>query len=478
MIMIAGDKEMEYKCIEDMGCAISNEEIRIAENSIEAALDAGADAVQVTLDKACTDIVALLNGELDNIRHTGDRSLTFRLYAGGRYGIFSTNRLDDNNIRAFMKQAVEHVGLQAVDPFRKLPSETTREAAKGDEMGLCWYAYDTITGKDRIAAAEAVSVFGKEGCEGNGWKLISEEVEYNNTLADTLFLDSSGTRCRQVETSFEVSSQATVQDNAGDRYSGMYWDYGISPDLISGSECGRKAVAEAVSQIGPERIPGGKYVMVVDRKVCGKLISPIISALSGLRIQQRSSFLTDSLGKKMFRDGMSLVDRPRVPGKCGSILFEQDGRACIDRDIIIDGVVKEYFINTYMSGKMGMEATSDTANRPVLQPFVNGNASLTEALRRGEGGLDRDGILELCGSGILVTGFNGGNCNAATGEFSYGVEGFEFKDGQIARPIESMLITGDMVSLWNSLIAAGTDPMAGMSRQIPTLAFSDISFNS
>ena len=41
-----------------------------------------------------------------------------------------------------------------------------------------------------------------------------------------------------------------------------------------------------------------------------------------------------------------------------------------------------------------------------------------------------------------------------------------------------MLITGDMVSLWNSLIAAGTDPMAGMSRQIPTLAFSDISFNS
>ena len=440
MIMIAGDKEMEYKYIEDMGCAISNEEIRIAENSIEAALDAGADAVQVTLDKACTDIVALLNGELDNIRHTGDRSLTFRLYAGGRYGIFSTNRLDDNNIRAFMKQAVEHVGLQAVDPFRKLPSETTRE--------------------------------------GNGWKLISEEVEYNNTLADTLFLDSSGTRCRQVETSFEVSSQATVQDNAGDRYSGMYWDYGISPDLISGSECGRKAVAEAVSQIGPERIPGGKYVMVVDRKVCGKLISPIISALSGLRIQQRSSFLTDSLGKKIFRDGMSLVDRPRVPGKCGSILFEQDGRACIDRDIIIDGVVKEYFINTYMSGKMGMEATSDTANRPVLLPFVNGNPGLTEALRKGEGILERDGILNICGDGILVTGFNGGNCNAATGEFSYGVEGFEFKDGQIARPIESMLITGDMVSLWNSLIAAGTDPMAGMSRQIPTLAFSDISFNS
>ncbi|MGM9756607.1 MAG: TldD/PmbA family protein [Candidatus Cryptobacteroides sp.] len=469
---------MIYKGIEDMSCAISDAEARVAENSVEAALDAGASAVQVTLDKACTDIVALLNGELDNIRHTGDRSLTFRLYSEGRYGIFSTNRLDDNEIRSFMKQAVEHVRLQAEDPFRKLPAETTGEAVRGDEMGLCWYDYDTVTGKDRIDATERVSVFGKEGCEGDGWKLISEEVEYNNTLADTLFLDSSGTRCRQVETSFEISAQATVQDSSGARYSGLYWDYGISPDTIRGSECGRKAVVEAVSQIGPERIPGGKYTMVVDRRVCGKLIGPVIGALGGLRIQQRSSFLTDTLDKKIFQEGMSLVDRPRVKGKCGSILFEPDGRACIDRDIIIDGVVKEYFINTYISGKMGMEPTSDTANRPVLLPYVNGNPSLTGTLRRGEGVLDRDGILRLCGDGILITGFNGGNCNAATGEFSYGIEGFEFRNGLIVKPIESMLITGDMIALWNSLIAAGTDPMNGMSRQIPTLAFSDISFNS
>ena len=68
--------------------------------------------------------------------------------------------------------------------------------------------------------------------------------------------------------------------------------------------------------------------------------------------------------------------------------------------------------------------------------------------------------------------------NAATGDFSYGIEGFEFRNGVITRPIESMLITGDMIGLWNSIIAAGTDPMEGMSRQIPTLAFSDLSFNS
>ena len=33
--------------------------------------------------------------------------------------------------------------------------------------------------------------------------------------------------------------------------------------------------------------------------------------------------------------------------------------------------------------------------------------------------------------GILVTGFNGGNSNPATGDFSVGVEGFYVKNGEI-----------------------------------------------
>ena len=87
-------------------------------------------------------------------------------------------------------------------------------------------------------------------------------------------------------------------------------------------------------------------------------------------------------------------------------------------------------------------------------------------------------ILDLCGSGILVTDFNGGNCNSATGDFSYGVSGFLFENGKITSPIDSMLITGNMTDLWSNLLAAGSDPIPGMSRQVPTLAFRDVTFNA
>ena len=459
---------------------ITEEEKALADNSIDMALEAGASAVQVTLDKAKTEIIALLDGEIDNIRQTGDRALTFKVFADGKYGVFSTNRLEAESVRELLKMAVENVRLLAPDKFRRLPDkeETAKDAIRGDEMELCWDGYDSVTAEERLGMARRASVFNEFSVDSpdREWKLVSEEVEYNNTLTDTYLTSSDRIACRQIETSFEVCSNVTVEDKEGNKYSGLWWDYSISPEKVLASDCGHKAVMQAASQIGQVNVNGGKYRMVVSRRVSGRLVQPVLNALSGRAIQQKSSFLTETLDKKVFSDGLTILDRPREKGKSGSILFDGEGRACLDRDIIVNGVIKEYFINTYMSGKLGMPATSDGANRPVVQPFVSkelgagGNIDLTL--------LQEADVLALCGSGILVTDFNGGNCNSATGDFSYGVEGFLFENGGIKAPVSGMLITGNMKELWSNLLVAASDPMDGFSRQVPTLAFDDVTFSA
>jgi len=462
--------------------AITEEETRIADRSVALAIEAGASAVQVTLDKARTEIYALLDGELDNIRQTGDRALTFKVYADGRYGVFSTNRLEESSIRDLLVKAVQNVRMLAPDRFRKLPAkeDTANDAVRGDEMGLVWYGYDTVTADEKLAMAKNVSVFAefRETAPDRNWRVVSEEVEYNNTLTDTYLTNSDGIRCRHTETSFEVCTQVTVEDNAGDKYSGFWWDYSISPEKVRASDCGHKAVMQAVNQIGPVNADGGRHVMVVSNRIAGRLLQPVLDALGGRAIQQKSSFLTDSLGKQIFAKGLNIMDMPREKGKCGAILFEQDGRACLNREIITDGVVKEYFISTYMSGKLDMPATSECANRPVVKPFVDNELVEGQDNASASGSIGEAEILDLCGSGILVTDFNGGNCNAATGDFSYGVEGLLFENGKVTAPICNMLITGNIVELWNNLIAAGNDSLDGMSRQVPTVAFKDVNFSS
>ncbi len=672
----------EFKMKESLDFAISGAEIEIADKSVQMALNAGASAVMVSLDKAKTEIYALLDGEIDNIRQTGDRSLTFNIYADGKYGTFSTNRFEEESLRDFLCKAVETVRMLVADPFRGLPDkkDLATDAVNGDEMGLCWYGYDSVSRDEKLEMAKRVSVFGEFSAPSSdrNWRVVSEEVEYNNTLSDTYLTSSDGCRCRQTETSFEVSSQVTVEDNDGNKYTGLWWDYGVSPEKVLTSECGRKAVEMAVMQIAPVNADKGKYTMVVSRLVSGRLLQPVLNALSSLSVYQKSSFLVDALGKQVFSKGLNVMDMPLEKGKSGAILFETDGRACRNREIISDGVVKENFTSIYMSRKLGIPPTSSCPNRPVLQPFVseellggerggvsgggfgavNGGERGVElgaasgdghgvelgvvngggrgvglsaangdgrGVERGEmsgsglgavngvergaelgavsgggrgvelgavngaergaelraasgdgrgvergvvsgggrgaafcavngvelgavnggecgaelggersgghcgvsgdgrdasglGGVSGDGrgvelgavnggergtelagglgaerglkadpfvnevaqkdILELCGSGILVTDFNGGNCNSATGDFSYGVSGFLFENGKITSPIDSMLITGNMTDLWSNLLAAGSDPVPGMSRQVPTLAFRDVTFNA
>lgn len=681
----------EFEMKESLDFAISDAEREIADKSVQMALDAGASAVMVSLDKAKTEIYALLDGEIDNIRQTGDRSLTFNIYAEGKYGTFSTNRFEEESLRDFLCKAVETVRMLVADPFRGLPDkkDLATDAVNGDEMGLCWYGYDSVSRDEKLEMARRVSVFGEFSAPSSdrNWRVVSEEVEYNNTLSDTYLTSSDGCRCRQTETSFEVSSQVTVEDNEGNKYTGLWWDYDVSPEKVLSSECGRKAVEMAVMQIAPVNADKGKYTMVVSRLVSGRLLQPVLNALSSLSVYQKSSFLVDALGKQVFSKGLNVMDMPLEKGKSGAILFETDGRACRNREIITDGVVKENFTSIYMSRKLGIPPTSSCPNRPVLLPFVS--EELLGGKRGGELGVERSGghcgvsgdgrdasglggergevsgaglgaasgdgrgvglcvvsgdgrgvefgglelgavsggergaelgavngggrgtelagglgaergavsgggrgdelvvvsgaglsvvnggergaelgavsgdghgvergemsgfglggdcgevsgdvfgavsggergaelgavngsgreaelgvvigggrgtelsdglgaefglkadpfvneiaqkdILDLCGSGILVTDFNGGNCNSATGDFSYGVSGFLFENGKITSPIDSMLITGNMTDLWSNLLAAGSDPVPGMSRQVPTLAFRDVTFNA
>ena len=656
----------EFKMKESLDFAISDAEIEIADKSVQMALDAGASAVMVSLDKAKTEIYALLDGEIDNIRQTGDRSLTFNIYADGKYGTFSTNRFEEESLRDFLCKAVETVRMLVADPFRGLPDkkDLATDAVNGDEMGLCWYGYDSVSRDEKLEMARRVSVFGEFSTPSSdrNWRVVSEEVEYNNTLSDTYLTSSDGCRCRQTETSFEVSCQITVEDNDGNKYTGLWWDYDVSPEKVLSSECGRKAVEMAVMQIAPVNADKGKYTMVVSRLVSGRLLQPVLNALSSLSVYQKSSFLVDALGEQVFSKGLNVVDMPLEKGKSGAILFETDGRACRNREIITEGVVTENFTSIYMSRKLGIPPTSSCPNRPVLQPFVSeellrgerggghcgvsgagiggpglGSVSGAErgevsgsglgavngvergvelgavsgggrgaelgvasgdgrgvelgaasgdgrgvergavsgsglgaenggergvelgavngggrgvelgavsggergaelgvmsgdefgrergevsgdglggefcAVSGGERGVElgavngggrgtglgavngaerglkadpfvneiaQQDIMDLCGSGILVTDFNGGNCNSATGDFSYGVSGFLFENGKITSPIDSMLITGNMTDLWSNLLAAGSDPVPGMSRQVPTLAFRDVTFNA
>ena len=543
---------------------ITEKELQFVREALELARQAGAQKARATLSKSEEDLVATLDGEVDRVTHCADRSLSLALFVDGRFGSYSTNKLERSALEGFIRRAVAATRMVAGDPCRDLPdpARCCRDAVTGDELGLVDPSRDTLTPADRQQVALDASVFAgavetaaaspdrsqqaglfsnpcnpllggtipsgqlrkREGpaadksasadrpgpgtlhfakserdlrdagglgdmppysmgrgpatpdvwrgwlprnkaakTENTDYQIISEEGEYSDSIYETVVMDTNGLCCAHSETSFDYGVEITVESD-GEKYSGYWWDASSHRSELDAAACGRAALARAVAQIGSEPAPSGRYTAVIDAEMASKMVSPLLRALSGYSIQQNNSFLMDSLGQQRFPEGLTILDVPRIPGQTCSKYFDSEGVATAEAPIIERGVVREYFINTYMAHKMGMAPTIEDATRPKVLPWP-------------EAGLDRDAILRRCGSGILVTDFNGGNSNPVTGDFSYGIEGYLFEEGRIVRPVSGMLMTGNFLELWSRLVAAGDDARPCQTKLVPTLAFAEVDFS-
>ena len=441
---------------------LNKEEMALARHCLAFALEAGADKARITLTKSLMNLTGLLNGEVDKVALALDRSLQLQLFVDGRFGTFSSNRLEEKELEAFIREAIDTVRMLEADAFRTLPApeRLVKNARTGRELDLYDPSYENLTAEERRALALESCFYKKD----NPWHLISEEGEYSDSVFDSLTLDSQGLEARHTETSFEIGYESTVEDAEGNRFSSYWWDASPTLKALKWKDCAEKAFKRASAQIGPKEIPGGKYTLIVDSECASKLLTPVLNALGGSSLQQKNSFLTDSLGKKLFPESLTVMDLPLTKGDTGCRLFDSEGVATRERAIIDKGVVNTYFLNTYIAGKMGMEPTVEDATRVKVLP-VGGCKTQADVLRK-------------AGDGILVTGFNGGNSNSATGNFSYGIEGFLVKEGKIVHPVREMLITGNFLTLWGNLLAAAEDARPCLSKLIPTLAFKDVDFSA
>lgn len=444
---------------------ITEKEINIARHCISYALANGADAIRVSLNDSTMDGCTLLNGVLDKVTHAADRSIYFYIFADNKYGTFSTNRLETEDLEKFIIQSITMVRMLGEDKYRSLPSpeRTAKDAKTGRELGMYDCRYESSDSDTRLERAKEMSIFSE--VNGKDYTLISEECEYSESYDDNFVADSQGFEGRHTETCYSVFAEMTIQDKEGSKHSGFWWESSFNKDGIELKGCAQRALDRAVRQIGPKKRRGGHYKMVVDTSVATKLIAPVITALNAASIQQKMSFLDGTIGQQIFPQGMTLMDMARTPGKNGSRLYDTEGVATKDAPIIENGVVKQYFVNTYMAAKMGIEPTIEDISRPCLLPFGEKELSLKD-------------LLELSGSGILVTGFNGGNCNPVTGDFSFGIEGFAFSRGKITHPVHEMLITGNILELWNNLTAVGSDARPCVRWQVGSLAFKNVSFSA
>lgn len=259
---------------------------------------------------------------------------------------------------------------------------------------------------------------------------------------------------------FGANAQVSVKSDEARPES--YWsESNIFFDKLIKEGIGKKALKRALDKIGQEKIASGEMPMIVENRQVGRIFGPLINALNGSAIQQKNSFLIDKLNEKVVSEKLTLIDDPFIVSGRGSRLFDYEGLATKKRTIFEAGVLQNYYIDTYYGKKLEMDPTSGSTTNLT---FETGNKNL-------------DQLIESVDRGILVTGFNGGNSNGTTGDYSYGIEGFLIEKGKLVQPVSEMNITGNMLELWSNIGEIGNDINESSSWRTPSILFNSVDFS-
>ena len=436
---------------------MSAELLEAARAAVRLALRSGAQEAAAAASRSRHVELTWRDGKVETASEATTRGLGIDLYVDGRYASVSTSDLRPEAIERLVRDGVALTRTLAPDPFRVLPDPALYEGRAQLDLELADPSQDRL---DAVARRRTVAAIEEAARSVPGAdRILSVSASVGDSSGERALVTSNGFEGLRGGTDFGMAAEVSVTDPDGRRPED--WDAATARfhlDLPPAAEIGRGAATRALSRIGSEKGDSAVTPVVVDARAAGRLLGPLLGALSGSALQQKRSFLEGMIGKSIGSERLDVADDPFVVRGLGSRLWDGEGMASRPFPVIEQGVLRNCYVDTYYGRKLGMAPTKARVSN-LSWPL---------------GAVGRDGLLAEMGDGLLVTGFLGGNSNSTTGDFSLGVQGFRVRAGRIEGPVGEMNASGNHRELWQQLAAVGNDPYRFSAMRTPSLLFSGI----
>jgi PmbA protein len=171
-------------------------------------------------------------------------------------------------------------------------------------------------------------------------------------------------------------------------------------------------------------------------------------------VQKNRSFLAGKLGEIIAVDKLSIIDDGTLEGGLESSRSDDEGQPSRRTPVITDGVFNSYLYDSYTAGKEGVTSTGNgTRHSYTSIPSVGLRNLVVE--------YPGSDIIAGTSDGVFVNTVIGAHtANAISGDFSVEARNaFTIKDGQLDRPIKSLMISGNVFDILKNIAGAGKEVM-------------------
>ncbi|MEO5866566.1 MAG: metallopeptidase TldD-related protein, partial [Sphingomonas sp.] len=382
-------------------------------------------------------------GALEDVGRSESAELGLRVFVGQRSASVSTSDLSEDALAALVERAVAMA--------REAPEDAWAGLAPNDR--LLHGAPPLLDLDDGGAAApeslRQVALEAEDAARAVSGVTNSEGGSASASRSIWALATSHGFAAAYATTSYGISASVLAGEGGSMVRDYAYHSARHRGALEDAKTIGTRAGERTVARVNPGRIESGAVPVVFDPRVGSSLLGHLIAAISGQAITRKTSFLLDALGTRIFAPGIRIADDPHRPHGLRSRPFDGEGLPVSPTDLVIDGMLETWLLDSATARQLGLEPTGHAARGVGGAPGVS-----TSNLFMAAGNVPPETLIADIDRGVFVTELIGMGVNGVTGDYSRGAAGFLIEKGELTTPIAEFTIAGNLKDMFLALTPA------------------------
>lgn len=412
----------------------------IARKSLGYAKKAGADETEIYCIRGRSVTIDVQKDEIDLAKESLISGIGIRAIVKGAVGFSSTN--DTSRAEEACILAVKSARVRKGDPeWSGLPEKKESPAVRDildrrlvniDIESCIEYTARMIEGAKSVPSVSPTS--------GNFMSL-------NST---TVILNSNGVEVKEEDTFVNASIDTATK--GAEMSTGSEFDASRMLDIDFYKIGEGAALLASRSQNGVRAGTGDMTVLLEPLAFSDILENTFLPSLNADNVQKGRSALIGKMRSIIADEKLSLIDDGTLSGGLGTASTDDEGTPSRKNELVKNGTLTSFIYDCYTAGKEKRESTGNA---------VRGSFTSTPSISIRNLIVDypRSDITSETREGVIVNSVIGAHtANPISGDFSVEARNsFLIREGDVASPIKSMMISGNIFELLKNIDGAGKD---------------------
>jgi TldD protein len=427
--------------------------IMIAEEAVQrllvTALKNGGDLAEVYLEDKDTLSLTLDNGRLEQAVQGNDIGAGIRVFYGNTAAYAYTDDLSETALLE-AAQAAAAAARSSNEP--RVSINLTKQESQLD--------FTVKKPFDEMSMADKAAILRQMDMAARGYSphVVQVVANYNQVRRRVWVFNSDGVWVEDDRQIVEFGSHVTAQ--RGDVRQSMATGIGGQAGLELLDEKDPvasivEAAESAVLMLDARPAPAGEMTVVINNGWGGILFHEACGhCMEADFITNGASAYAGLVGERVGPDFLTAIDDGTIPGRRGSIRFDDEGTPSQRTVLIEKGVLKEYMWDLTEARREGRHSTGNGRRQSFRHmPMPRMTNTFIDA-----GPHDPEEIIRSVKKGLYAKRMGGGQVAIGRGDYVFAVtEGWLIEDGKLTAPVRGATLVGNGPDTLRQMDMIGTD---------------------